>query len=148
VGGDALVAQPARPGLQVQHLLRKLVGRMHRVGVQRRGGAHVAAWRAAHAEVDAPGRQRVQHAKLLGHLQRRVVRQHHAGAADAHARGARGNGGHQHLGRAAHDGGHAMVLADPESPVAQRFAMCGQVQRVAQGVAFLAAGAGDRLVKH
>jgi hypothetical protein len=49
------------------------------------GGAHVAAGRAADAQVDAARRQRVQHAELLGHLEGRVVRQHHPGAADADA---------------------------------------------------------------
>ena len=70
-----------------------------------------------------PGRERLQHAELLGHLQRAVVRQHHAGAADADARRARGDRGHQHLGRAADDGRQAVVLADPEALVAEALAM-------------------------
>ena len=148
VRGDAQVRGQRGPGLQVAHLLGERVGGRMRVRVQRARGAHVAAGRAADAEVDAPRRERLQHAELLGHLQCAVVRQHHAGAADADARGARRDRGHQHLGGAADDGRQPVVLADPEARVAQALAMLRQVERVADRGAFGAAGDGNGLVEH
>ena len=144
---NALVRPPAHPGLQVQHLLRKVLGHAGDMRVQRLGRTAVASRRAAQAQVDAPRRQRVQHAEVLGHLEGRVVGQHHAGTADADAPGARGDGGHQHLRRRTDDGGHAVMLAHPEALVAQGLAMLGEFHRVAQRVVFTAPGAGHGLVE-
>ena len=136
------------PALQVDDLLGKALGGAVGVGVQQLRGAHVGTGRTAHAEVDAPRRQRLEHAELLGHLERRVMRQHDAGTAQAHALRARGDGRQQDLGRGADDGRQAVVLADPEAVVAQGLAMRGQIQRVAQRVVLTAPGAGDRLVQN
>ena len=144
---DAAVLASRGPGLEVADLFRELVGRAVRLGVERERGAHVAARRAAHAEVDAPGRQRVEHAELFGHLQRRVVRQHHARAADADAAGARGHGGHQHFGRGAHDGRQAVVLAQPEPLVAQGLAVHGEIDGVADRGVLAGPGECDGLVE-
>ena len=54
---------------------------------QRVGGGRIGAGRAAEAEIDAAGKQRLQHLEALGHHQRRVVGQHHAAGADADVRG-------------------------------------------------------------
>ena len=136
------------PGLQIAHLLRKGLGRRVRIRIERARGAHVAARRAADAEVDAARRERLQHAELLGHLQRAVVRQHHAGAADADAFGARRDRGHQDLGRAADDRRQAVVLAEPEARVAEALAVLREVERVADRGVLAAAGERDRLVEH
>jgi hypothetical protein len=148
MGRDAAVLRLRGPGLQVADLLRKVLGGEHRIGVERLRGPHVAARRAADAEVDACRRQRFQDAELLGDLERRIVRQHDAGAADADAPGARRDRGHQDLGRAAHDGGQAVVFAEPEAVVAERFAVFGQAERVANRLVFTAAGDGDGLIEH
>ena len=50
---------------------------------QRIGGGAVGARGAAETEIDAAGKQRLQHLEALGDDQRRVVRQHHAARADA-----------------------------------------------------------------
>src|SRR5204863_10022068 len=97
---------------------------------------------------DAAGRERLQHTELLGDFQCAVVRQHHAGAADADARRARRDRGHQHLGRAADDGRQAVVFADPEAAVAEALAMLGQVERVADRSVFGAAGDGNGLIEY
>jgi hypothetical protein len=137
-----------RPGLQVAHLLGELLGGRVGIRVQRQCDAHVAAGRPAHPQVDSPRRQRLQHAKLLRHLQCAVVRQHHAGAADADAPSARGDRGHQDLGRTADDGGQAVVLAEPEAFIAERLAMLGKHQRVADRRVFIAPGKRRRLIEH
>ena len=49
---------------------------------QRMRRGPVGARRAAEAEIDAAGKQRLQHLEALGHHQRRMVRQHHAAGAD------------------------------------------------------------------
>ncbi len=50
---------------------------------QRVGRGAVGAGRAAKAEIDAAGKQRLQHLEALGDDQRRVVGQHHPAGADA-----------------------------------------------------------------
>ena len=69
VGINALVALAAGPGLQVLHLLRKVIGRVGSIRVQGLRRAPVAARGAADAEVETPRRQGIKHAKLLGHLE-------------------------------------------------------------------------------
>ena len=63
-----------------------------------RGGA-VGAGRAAEAEVDAAGKQRLQRPEALGDDQRRVVGQHDAAGADADVRRHRGDLPDHQLGR-------------------------------------------------
>ena len=70
------------PGHQVAHVGGKMLGPLVGRGIEREGGAAVRARRTAQPDVDAAGRQRVEHAEHLGHFERRVVRQHDAGAAD------------------------------------------------------------------
>ena len=71
-------------GQQLGELLGEVVG-AERVGAaaQRASGAGVGAGRAADAEVDAAGVQRVERAELLGDHERLVVGQHHAAGSDA-----------------------------------------------------------------
>ena len=94
--------------------------------LQRPGGQRQAAGRLAHAQVHAAGGQRCEHLERLGHLERAVVLQHHAARADADARGARQQVGHQHLGRRAGQARVAMVLGHPEAAVAQLLGALGQ----------------------
>jgi hypothetical protein len=55
------------------------------------------------------------------------VRQHDACTAQPNARGACGNGGHQHFGRSAYDAGVAMVFAYPKAVIAPSLALRGKV---------------------
>ena len=110
------------PGQDVAHvagkLLRPLVGQR----IERVGGAAVRARRAAEPQIDAARRDRVEHAELLGHLQRRIVRQHDAGAADADARRGGRDRADQHLRRGADDRAVAVVLRHPEALIAEALA--------------------------
>jgi hypothetical protein len=80
-GGDAAVGVVVRPLAgevteEFEQLLREVVDEA--VGAaQRPGGELVGAWRPADAEVDPPRMQRFEHAELLGHHERSVVREHH-----------------------------------------------------------------------
>ena len=136
------------PGDQVAHVGGKMLGPLVGQRVEREGGAPVRARRAAEPEVDAAGRQGVEHAEHLGHLERRVVRQHDAGAADADALGRGGDRGDQDLRRGADDGVVVVMLGHPEAVVAQRLAVLGERDRVADRLAVRTAGDGDRLVEH
>jgi hypothetical protein len=138
----------ARPGLEVAHLLGEALGGVGRIRVERLRGVQVAARSPPDAEVDATGRQRLQHAELLGHLQGRVVREHHAGAADADARGAGRDGRHQQFRGRADDAREAVVLAEPEAVVAERLAERGEVEGVANRLGLGPAGDRGRLVEH
>src|SRR5674476_246184 len=60
-------------------------------------------WRAAQAQIDAAGKQRLQHLEALGDHQRRMVGQHHAAGADPDPAGHRGNLPDHEVGRRARD---------------------------------------------
>ena len=96
-----------------------------------RGGA-IGAGRAAEAEIDPAGKQRLQHLEALGHHQRRVVGQHHAAGADADVvRHRRDLPDHQ-VGRGARDRGQIVVLGKPVADIAEPIDMARQVDAVAQ----------------
>ena len=139
--------QPRHPRLQLDHLLRKRVGRVG-MGIQRHRRQPVRPGRPADAQIDAPGRDGLQHAELLGHLQRRVVRQHHARAADADALRRRRDRRHQHLGRGADDAVAVVMLGHPVAVIAQRIAMARQRQRLADRIRLRPAVDRGRLIEH
>ena len=124
-------------------MLGPFVGR----GIERKCRAAVRARRTAEAHVDAAGRQRVEHAEDLGYFERRIVRQHDAGAADADALGGGGNRRHHDLRRGADDGRMVVVLRHPEALVAQRLAVLGERHGVADRLVVRSAGDGNRLVE-
>ena len=126
-------------GHQLQHVLREVVDVAGEGAAQRPRGALVGARRAAEAEIDAAGIERLQGAELLGDDQRRVVGQHDAAGADADGRRAGGDMADHHRGRGAGDAGHVVVLGQPVAAVAQALGMPGEVEGVAQGLAGVAA---------
>ena len=86
-------------GEQLGELLREVVGRaLAAVALKRVRRGRVGAGRPAEPEVDPPRVQPGEHAERLGHLERAVVREHHAAAADADALGGGGDRPDQHLG--------------------------------------------------
>ena len=88
--------------LQLDDVLRERVGAA-RVAAQRAHRQLVGARRAAEAEVDAAGVERLERAELLGDHERRVVRQHDAAGADADRLGAAGDVRDHDGGRRARD---------------------------------------------
>ena len=150
-GGEGMAVDQrlvVHPGDQVAHVGGKMLGPLVGRGIEREGGAPVRARRAAQPEIDAAGRQRVEHAEHLGHFERRVVRQHDAGAADPDAPGGGGDRGDHDLRRRADDGRMVVMLGDPEAVVAQRLAVLGQGYGVADRLIVRAAGNGDRLIEN
>ena len=108
-------------------------GRCRRAAGSRRSARDrelVGAGRAAEAEVDAAGIERLERAELLGDHERRVVRQHDPARADADRRRAGGDVRDHDRGRGAGDAGHVVVLGEPEAPVAEPLGVLGQVERV------------------
>ena len=99
---------------------------------QRVGGDRVGAGRAPEAEIDASGKQRLEHLEALGDHQRRVVRQHDAARADAHVLGNRGDLADHDVGRGAGDRRQVVVLGDPVAREAEPVGEAGEVERVAQ----------------
>ncbi len=87
------------PGHEVPHVVGEHGGPLVGEGIEREGRAPIRARRAPEPEVDPAGRDGLQHAELLGDLERRVVRQHHACAADADAVRDAGDGCDQHFRR-------------------------------------------------
>ncbi len=96
-----------------------------------RGGA-IGARRAAEAEIDPAGKQRLQHLEALRHHQRRMVGQHHAAGADPDAAGHRGDLPDHQVGRRARHRGQVVMLGQPVADVAQRVRMARQIDAVAQ----------------
>ena len=141
-----LQRRPRDPVHEVDHLPRKILGRPF-VGIERERGDAVGARRAAHAQVDATGRDAFEHAELLGDLERRIVRQHHAGAADANAGRGRGDRRHQHFRCGADDAAAVVMFGHPVAVVAERVAQARQRERFANGLAFGAALGGGGLIE-
>ena len=97
-----------------------------------RGGA-VGARRAAEAQIDPAGKQRLQHLEPLGHHQRRVVGQHHPAGADPDMAGHRGDLPDHQVGRGARDRGQIVMFGQPVADIAQRIGVARQIDAVAQG---------------
>jgi hypothetical protein len=130
----------AEMAAQLGELLLEIV---RRGAAQRHRRALVGPRRAAQAEVDPPGMQRLEHAEALGDRQRRVVWQHHAARADADALRVRREVRDQDLrGRRGHRR-DVVVLGDPEAPEAQLLGVAGESCRARQRGAGGAPG-GDR----
>jgi hypothetical protein len=128
-GGEAAL----EVGEQLGELVGEVVGqRLRAVALERLGGHRVGAGGAADAEVDATGEEAGEDAEALRHLERAVVGQHDAAAADAEARGGGGDRADQHLRRGPGDQPSPMVLGDPIAVVAEPIGELGEVDRVAQ----------------
>ena len=95
-GGDDLRVRAAEVGEQVAELRREFVAGLAGVAAQGGGGDPVGARRAAEAEVDAAGMERLERAELFGHGERGVVGQHHAAGTDPQRGGGVGEVGDQH----------------------------------------------------
>ena len=121
----------ARPGHDVAHIGGKALDRLIAQRIERMGHAPVTARCAAEAEIDATGRERLDHGELLGHFQRRIVGQHDACRAHANALRLHRNRSDENLRRGAHDGLRAVMLAHPEAVVAQPLAMLRHLDRLA-----------------
>ena len=83
-----MLYEQGRPDVAVVHehfqlgdLLGEVVAVAQAVATQGAHGRLVGAGGAAKAEVDAARRDGLRQAELLGHLQGRIVRQHHPSAA-------------------------------------------------------------------
>jgi hypothetical protein len=133
--GVRVVLRPAagEEAEQVHQLVGEVVGGQRlRRAAQRGRRDLVGAGRAADAEVDPAGVERLQHAELLGDHQRHVVGQHDAAGADPQGGGRVGDVADQHRRRGARDAGHVVVLGHPEPVVPEAFGVLGQVGRGAQ----------------
>jgi hypothetical protein len=86
-----------------------------------------ATWCTANAEVDAVWIERVQGTEGLGHLQRRVMRQHDTARSEANAGGFRSDACQHDLGRTAGKQLHCVMLRHPEALVAQGLDMLGKL---------------------
>src|SRR5207245_6449446 len=103
---------PGAPGVQVNpgngDLLREVLE--VRVLAERARRQLVAPGRAADAEIDPPGEERLEHAEALGDLQRAVVLEHDAAGADSDPRGTRRDLPDQHLRARARQPGRRVML--------------------------------------
>ena len=98
---------------------------------QRIGSDRIRARRAAEPEIDAPGKERLEHLEALGHHERRMVGQHDAAGADADALGRRGDLPDHDVGRGACDRRQVMVLGDPVARVAEKVGEPREIERIA-----------------
>ena len=110
---------------------------------QRIGGGAVGAGRAAEPEIDAAGKQRLQHLEAFGHHQRRMVGQHHAAGADADVLRHRGDLPDHQVRRGARDGSKVVMLGEPIADIAEPIDMARQIDAVAQRRGGFGAGGDD-----
>jgi hypothetical protein len=101
---------------------------------QRPRGALVAAGRAADAEVDATGEERLQHPEVLGHLEGAVVAEHDPARAHADTRGPRGDLADEHFGRGAGQPPATVMLGQPVPMIAETVCALGELQRLLDGL--------------
>src|SRR5256885_3081211 len=110
-------------------------GRVSGAEPSRRSAGTVGAGRAAEAEVDTTGMERLERAELLGDHDGRVVREHNPAGADPDRRGARRHVCDYDGGRGARDPDSVVVLGKPEPSVAETLDVPCQVERVPEGIA-------------
>ena len=152
--GDPRELVPVRPvageeAEQVHELLGEIVrGQRLRRAAQRRRRDLVRTRRAADAEVDAAGMERLEHAELLGDHQRHMVGQHHAAGADPDDLRRVGDVTDQHGRRRAGDAGHVVVLGHPEPVETEVLGALGQVDGGPECVACVPAVRYGGQVKH
>jgi hypothetical protein len=129
VGRHAVLEQ----GEQLGELLREIVGRgLTTVALERQHRQGIGAWGAAEAEVDALGMEPGERAEHLGHLERAVVGQHHAAAADPHRLRVLRDRRDQHLGRRTCERRRGVVFREPVALVAEALGVPGEVNGVRQ----------------
>jgi hypothetical protein len=92
-------------------------------------GARVAARRAADAQVDAPGIERLEHAEALGGAERAVVGQQHAAGAHPQAFRLGAEPRQQDLGARVGERRNRVMLGQPIAVVAQLFDAAGEGER-------------------
>ena len=110
---------------------------------QRVGRGAVGAGRAAEAEIDAAGKQRLQHLEALGDHQRRMVGQHHAAGADADVFRHCGDLPNHQIGRGTCDRCQIVMLGQPVPDIAEPVDMARQIDAVAQRGGWFGAGGDD-----
>ena len=134
--------------LDVRKQLVELVAKVVRCGLaaislQRQRGERIGPGSSSKRKIDAPREQPAQEAEALGDLQRAVVRQHHATAADAKAAGQSRDRPDQRLRARSREHRSAVVLGDPVAVVAERFGEARKVDGVRERVG-AARSRGDR----
>ena len=136
------------PAKNFHDLIGEAFRRPRRIGVEREGGAAIRPWRTANAQIHPARRNRFQHAELLGHFQRAVMRQHDTGRTDTNPAGGGANGGQQDFRRATGMGCAIVMFGAPVAVEAQSLHMTGEGQGFLHG-GCRAAARGDRgLIKH
>ena len=134
-GLDALAgARGRQEGLQLQNVLREVLGRLRRTA-QRAQRELIGAWRPAKPEIDAAGKKPRQGSELLGDDIGRVVRQHDAPRPDPNCLRPLGEMSEHDGCRGAGDARHVVVLRHPDAPVAQCFRVGGEVASIVEGAA-------------
>ncbi len=118
-----------------------------RPGLQRLRGHLVGPRRASEAEVDAAGREHLQHAELLGDLERRIMGEHHPARADADVARLARHLSDEDLRAGAREGIAVVVLGQPVAVIAQRIARLGERDGLGDGVGGVAVLADRRLVE-
>ena len=120
--------QRAEQRLQLEHVVGERVG-ARVIAAQRAQREHVGARRAAEAEIDAAGVERLERAELLGDHERRMVRQHDAAGADANRARPAGDVADHDRRRGARDADHVVMLGEPEPPVTPTLGVLRELER-------------------
>ena len=121
-------------GLQLDHVLGKMVRGILGPATQGAGRGLVAARRPAEAEINAARVKGRQSAELLGDHQGRVVGQHDAAGPDADGGGARRHMADHQGRRGAGDARHVVMFGQPETLVAEPLGVLRQFARSMQSL--------------
>ena len=121
------------PVHQFRHIAREVIDIATHMTAQRSHSGLIAARRAAKAEIDTSGIQRIERAELLSDHQRRVVGQHDAAGTEVQGGSVGGQIANQHRSRRAGDAHHIVVFGQPIAVVAALFSELGEVERMGEG---------------
>ena len=106
----------------------------------------VTAGSTPNAELNAVGVERIQHAELLGNLERGIMLQHHATAANLYGRRFTRDLPYQDLGGVASERDRVVVLSNPVPYVSEPLGGLSQLYSLTQGLPRCRPSADHRLV--
>ena len=120
--------------MQLDHILRKIVGGAHQVLAQGVSDPPVRTGRTAETEIDAAREQRVKCAELLGDDQRVVIGQHDPARADPDCRCRVADMGEHHRHRRTGKPVSSVMLRRPEALGARSLGRFCKIGGLGQGL--------------
>jgi hypothetical protein len=119
--------------LKFTHVIGEAIG-AGGIAAKSAQGSLISAGSAAKPEIDTPGIERFQRAKLFRDDDGRMIGQHDSASANADGLGASGNVSDNDGSGGAGDTDHVVVLGQPETAITQALSVLRKIKGMVQGV--------------